>query len=363
MKRSTRIKLKQWGTIICAWLLIGLFITVYDYLVLNTQYSLGPSEEYSFLFSLAMNLGSALTGALIGGSYLVFYVNVKYQDKPYWYTIVSVSVSYLLIIGFIILLLGFVTVPIRTGKSFFHPESQEAFNRLLSDASRIKNVISWFIVVALTQLFLQMNSKFGYGVFWNILRGKYNTPKEEKRIFMSLDLNSSTEIAEKLGNERYHELLKDFFNDITNPIIDNKGEVYQYVGDEVVIAWKFDDGIADSQCIRCFFEMKSKIEMNRESYMLKYGLVPSFKAGIHWGNVVVGEVGIIKRDITYSGDVMNTTSRIRNKCKEFEVDVIASADLLGMLTIGNYFTRHLGEIKLRGKEKKVLLVTLSQKSY
>ena len=84
----------------------------------------------------------------------------------------------------------------------------------------------WSIVVALTQLFLQMNSKFGHGVFWNIIRGKYNTPKEENRVFMFLDLNSSTAIAERLGDEKYHAFLKDFFADISNPILDNKGEVY-----------------------------------------------------------------------------------------------------------------------------------------
>jgi adenylate cyclase len=362
LRRRTKIKFKQLAVIICLWLLVGAFITVYDYLVLNTQYSLGPSPEYSFLLSLALNMGSALTGAILGGSFLVFYVNVKFQNKPYGYTIAAVTISYLMIIAFIIAMISVVTVPMKTGRSIFHPESREAFNALITDSSRIKNTMSWYIVVALTQLFLQMNSKFGYGVFWNIIRGKYNTPKEENRIFMSLDLNSSTEIAEKLGNEKYHQLLKDFFNDITNPIIDNKGEIYQYVGDEVVIAWKYDEGIADSKCIECFFDMKSKIEKKKNKYIKHYGLVPAFKAGIHWGKVVVGEVGIIKRDITYSGDVMNTTSRIRNKCKEFGVDMIASADLLKKIDLKNYIYRHLGSIKLRGKGEEMHLAALTPKS-
>jgi adenylate cyclase len=166
------------------------FITIYDYLVLHTQYSIYPSEEYSFLMSMGMNMGSAIIGALLGGSLLVFYVNTKFHDKPYGYTIIAVSVSYILIIFLIILLIGLITVPIRTGKPFFHPESKKLFMTILYDTSRIKNIMIWFVVVALTQLFIQMSNKFGHGVFWNILRGKYNTPKEENRIFMSLDLNS-----------------------------------------------------------------------------------------------------------------------------------------------------------------------------
>lgn len=350
MRRRTHIKLRQLSIIICAWLIVGFLITVYDYLVLHTWKSLGTSIEYTLLFSLAVNLGSAFLGAILGGSFLVFYVNVRYQDKPYGYTIGAVSLSFILIIALISFIVGTITVSVRTGNFLF-------------DNSRIvKNTIVWSIAVALTQLFLQMNSKFGYGVFWNILRGKYNTPKEEKRIFMSLDLNSSTAIAETLGDEKYHELLKDFFADITNPILDNNGEIYQYVGDEVIIAWKYDDGIANNQCVKCFFNMKLNIERKKEKYLHRYNLVPSFKAGIHWGKVIVGEVGIIKRDITYSGDVLNTTSRIRDRCKEFGVEVIATEDLLGELDFGNdknYVARELGTIKLRGKEKEVLLSSLA----
>jgi adenylate cyclase len=155
-------------------------------------------------------------------------------------------------------------------------------------------------------------------------------------------------------------LLKDFFSDITNPIIDNKGEIYQYVGDEVVVAWKYEDGIENGKCINCFFDIKTQINSLKEKYMKLYGVVPAFKAGIHCGKVIAGEVGIIKRDITYSGDVLNTTSRIQSLCKEFNQEIIASADLITELGItSNYQLQTLGAIKLRGKEKEMMLVALA----
>ncbi len=82
---------------------------------------------------------------------------------------------------------------------------------------------------------------------------------------MFLDINSSTTIAEELGDQKYHELLKDFFSDITNPIIDNNGEIYQYVGDEVVVAWKYEDGIENGKCIKCFFDIKTQIASLRRN--------------------------------------------------------------------------------------------------
>ena len=352
MKRATQLKLKQLKVIIVAWLIMGFLIAVYDHLVLLSNDAYGLPEQRSFTFSLVLNVGAALTGALLGGSFLVFFVNVRYQDKPYGYTIIAVSISFILIIALIALIIAIILAPALTPGSILDTMSGMA-------SRTFKNIIIWSFIVAITQLFLQVNSKFGQESFWNIIRGKYNTPKEEKRIFMFLDLNSSTAIAEQLGDETYHAFLKDFFADITNPILENKGEIYQYVGDEVVIAWNYEDGKKDLHCLKCFFDMKLHIQKRKEKYLRQYGVIPSFKAGIHCGKVIAGEVGIIKRDITYSGDVLNTTSRILNKCGEFNEEIIASAELLSEVSfIKDYITRPLGAIKLKGKEKEVLLNAL-----
>ncbi|HEY9044785.1 MAG TPA: adenylate/guanylate cyclase domain-containing protein [Ohtaekwangia sp.] len=360
MTRSNKLRWTQLGIITIAWLLLAIFMTVYDHLVLHSAYSTGIQEQYSFLLSMFFNMGSALMGSLLGGSFLVFYVNVKFQDKPYGYTVAAVILWYIVVISLIMLTLGLVAVPLRTGKPFFDPASQEAFSNFLHDTSRTKNIMYWLVVVAFTQLVLQINNKFGQGVFWKIIRGLYNTPREETRIFMFLDLNASTTIAETLGNEKYHELLKDFFADITYPILENKGEIYQYVGDEVVVAWTYRDGVENNHCIKCFFDIKQHINKNEAMYKQRYGLVPSFKAGIHCGKVIAGEIGIIKRDITYSGDVLNTTSRIQQLCKEFKKELIVSGEVLSELRLPeSYRTNPLGSIQLRGKEKHILVNELS----
>ena len=362
MTRSNRIRWIQLRTIILIWLVLAVCMSVYDYLVLHSASSNGPSEEYSFLLSTAFHLGSALMGALLGGSFMVFYINVKFQDKPYGYTVITVGLAYVLIISTIMLTLAFIAVPLRTGKPFFDPVSQQAFNKFLHDTTRAKNIFFWSMVVALTQLALQINNKFGQGVFWKIIRGLYNTPREETRIFMFLDLNSSTAIAEAMGNEKYHELLKDFFADITYPILENKGEIYQYVGDEVVVAWTYSDGIENNHCVRCFFDIKQHIEKNGDMYRQRYNLVPTFKAGIHCGKVIAGEVGIIKRDITYSGDVLNTTSRIQQLCKQFQKELIVSGEVLSELQLPEHYQASpLGSVQLRGKEKYILVNELSAK--
>jgi adenylate cyclase len=359
VNRETKLKIKQLGVIIISWMMMGFLMTLYDHFVLLMGRVQENEAGYSFLISAARNIGAGLISALIGGSILVFYVNVKCQEKSQAYTFGIVSGSFILITILIITVIGLVFIPLETGRPLNDPVSKAAFRNFLADRSHIKDVMAWAFVVAITKMLLQVSSKFGQADFWNILRGKYNRPQEEKKIFMFLDLNSSTAIAEKLGDEMYHAFLRDFFADITTPILNNKGNVYQYVGDEVVIAWNYGDGKQNGNCVQCFFDMKVHIDRLGDKYFGRYGFVPSFKAGIHCGSVIAGEVGILKRDITYSGNVLNTTSRILGKCSELQEELIVSTDLLAQLCQAkNYMLRPLGAIKLRGREKEIQLNAL-----
>ena len=120
-----------------------------------------------------------------------------------------------------------------------------------------------------------------------------------------------------------------------------------------MVSWTAPDGLSDSQCLRCFFQMREAIALRAPKYLARYGVVPEFKAGTHIGRVIAGEIGIIKRDITYSGDVLNTTSRIQGICNAWGVDLMCSEDLLKRLPPDDRFERSmLGEIELKGKGAK-----------
>lgn len=359
MKTATRIKLKLLAIITVAWQVMGFVITVYDYLVLQTDISLGPGPEYSFELALFRNMGAGLIGAILGGSVLVFYVNEKYREKPYGFSILVVCATFILVVAIVTLVMGSILVPLQTGRPMSDPISQGAFLRFITDAYPLKNAMAWAFIVGITQLLLQVSNKFGHRTFWNIIKGKYNSPKTEKRIFMFLDLDDSTTIAERLGNQAYHRLLKDFFADITEPIIENRGSIYQYVGDEVVIAWEYGEGLQEEHCLQCFFDIKSAISRKQEKYRKQYGLVPSFKAGVHSGEVVAGEIGIVKRDITYSGDVLNTAARILGMCAELKQEILISSELLALFNKGKQVhSKLLGSVRLKGKETEILIHSL-----
>ena len=206
-----------------------------------------------------------------------------------------------------------------------------------------------------------MRDSFGYGVLPNFILGRYNKPKEERRIFMFLDIKSSTTITEKLGHIQYHNLLNDFFDDINDSIIFSKGEIYQYIGDEITVSWTMGNGIENENCLRCFFSITDKIQSNSTRYMERFGLIPDFKAGLHCGNITIGEVGVIKKEIVFTGDVLNTAARIEGLCNTYDVRLLVSRKLLDLLQIENRYTKNvIAEIILRGKKTKNILYTLER---
>ena len=97
-------------------------------------------------------------------------------------------------------------------------------------------------------------------------------------------------------------------------------------------------------------------------YAKRYNAIPDFKVGLHCGQVMVGELGKIKRDIAFSGDVLNTTARIQSMCNEKGVDILASkafAEKLGKLPRG-ITVKSLGDERLKGKTEEVALMTFEK---
>ena len=116
-------------------------------------------------------------------------------------------------------------------------------------------IFVYFLLVAAFISFVRMVSqKFGPGILWNMFIGRYRNPREELRVFMFLDLKSSTTIAEKLGHIKFSRLIQNCFADLSPVVTKHKVEIYQYVGDEAVLSWPLDSGFESNHCIHCYFD-------------------------------------------------------------------------------------------------------------
>jgi adenylate cyclase len=163
-----------------------------------------------------------------------------------------------------------------------------------------------FFMTLVINFILQVNKKFGPGVLLPLLLGKYRNPKEEERIFMFMDLKSSTTIAESIGHLHYSRFIRQQFRD-------------------------------------------------RSDYYIKnHGRVPQFKAGLYMGKVTPVEIGEIKRDIAYHGDTLYTAARIQGMCNEYDKKLLVSGYFFDVSNVNEPFqTEKLGMIKLKGKVEPV----------
>ena len=205
----------------------------------------------------------------------------------------------------------------------------------------------------------QVNLFLGNNNLWRLLRGKFYTPREEERIFMFLDLQSSTKHAEKLGHIKYSKMIQDCFNDL-GVVIENESEIYQYVGDEAILTWKLRDGLRNQNCINAYFNFKQQLDKRQEHYIRNYNFNPHFKAGVHVGIVTVTEVGKYKKEIAYHGDTINTAARIQGKCNELKQEFLISERLKNELGNTGFVFDKLGSIELKGKESQILLYAVGQ---
>ena len=205
----------------------------------------------------------------------------------------------------------------------------------------------------------QLNRMLGPGTLVNLLLGRYHRPVAEDRIFMFLDLNDSTAIAASLGPLRFNDFKNDFFYDIAEPVLETRGQIYQYVGDEAVVTWTTERGLREGNCLRCVFLVTERIHEQKDRYLARYGIVPEFKAGLHGGPVVTAEIGDIKKDIVHSGDTVNTASRVEAQCRPLERRVLVSADLLRRCQVPPELeVEDMGEQELRGKVEALRLYSV-----
>ncbi|MCB0632362.1 MAG: adenylate/guanylate cyclase domain-containing protein [Saprospiraceae bacterium] len=360
LSKALQGKLKTVLWITLSWTIISTLQLGYEIAVLKEYgYDYRWSETGGFMTYFLINTLAFVVNGLIGGVFIVFFVRRWIRSRSYAFGLLA-GVAVYIVLFFLLTCLQnyFVISSIWDGTGSFFAAYVEGLADYFFSLEFVRYFPFWLLVLTGTLIVLFISDKYGPGILKKFLLGKYFQAKSEERIFMFLDLKGSTTIAEKLGESRYFNFIQQVFKDVTSVLLDTKAEVYQYVGDEIVLTWKVKQGIEDDNCIRCFQEIQKLLQEAAPEYQKQFGAIPEFKAGIHVGTAIVGEVGVIKRDIAYSGDVLNTTARIQSRCNEFGTTLLISGDLLDRFPEGHLSPVSIGQVELRGKAETVALYSL-----
>lgn len=195
-----------------------------------------------------------------------------------------------------------------------------------NDPGTINILLYAFVTEFLVGLIILLRRNLGRKYFINTIKNTYRNPKEENRVFMFLDLEDSTVIANKMGHLNFSRFIQDCFWDLSDITLKYGAEIYQFVGDEAVITWKVSKNFDYEKCIALYFSYKELLESKRDFYLKKYHTAPNFRSAVHSGKVSAALVGDYKKEIAYHGNVLNLGSRLQKTCKEHNADILISED-------------------------------------
>jgi adenylate cyclase len=206
-----------------------------------------------------------------------------------------------------------------------------------------------------------MGGLLGFGTLRNLLTGRYVQPKREQKAFLLIDMKDSTGLAERLGPIRFHELLNEFFRDVADAALECEAEIHKYVGDEAILTWPGDRALADGDCLACPFVARDRIAANGERYRKRFGDVPEFRAALHCGEIVAGEIGDVRREIAYVGDTLNVAARLLDAAKTLGRDVLVSVELLQRATLpSDLRAEPLPTLAVRGRAAPLEIAALDR---
>jgi adenylate cyclase len=137
-------------------------------------------------------------------------------------------------------------------------------------------------------------------------------------------------------------------------VVDYRGEVLNYVGDEVIVTWRERNGAVDCRPLRCFAAMRDELSRASSQLDREFGAVPRIRGSLHFGPVIVGEIDDVKRAIVFNGDVMNTAARLEELSRNVEGGFLASRAAMDRFSSAPPFAvRDLGWLPIRGRADRI----------
>jgi adenylate cyclase len=299
--------------------------------------------------------------AAIGMAVELFVFDVYLRRTRFYVLFLSRTIFFLILVISVAFMEMIVARMIRDKTTFVQAMQSPDFIQLHTSGEFAVAVVYILAFTAIVNFTRQMNRKLGTGVLINFVTGRYYHPTYKERIIMFMRILYADEIVQGIGRLQYHAFIKSAIFDISEAIIRNKGSIYEYVEDEVVISWPMQRGMDGEHCIRTYFEARKILQGKMLYYKQNFGFTPEIKAAIHSGKVIRGEIGDVKSQIVFHGDVMNTTSRILDACVAQHSNILATGTLLQRLEKPTEWQfKSCGKFQVRGREQPVDVYSITE---
>ena len=175
---------------------------------------------------------------------------------------------------------------------------------------------------------------------------------EQEVTVLFADIRGFTALSEKLKPKEVVLMLNNYLGGMTEAVLKNKGTLDKYIGDCIMAVFnapiKQEDHVL--RAVKTALDMQkavSRISKKKNVQKVKCGI------GINTGEAVVGNIGSEKRiDYTAIGDSVNLASRL---CSVAKADQVIISEETYEKIKDRIKAKKLGKVKLKGKEKEVVI--------
>lgn len=182
---------------------------------------------------------------------------------------------------------------------------------------------------------------------------------ERKRVtVLFADVKGSTELAEAVGDEEWHQILDRFFAILTSGVHRYEGTVNQYTGDGIMALFGAPLAHEDHamRACRAALDMQLELRAYADELRITKGLSLSVRTGINSGEVVVGKIGDdLRMDYTAKGQTVNLAARMEQIA---EAGRIYLTRYTASQVEGYFKLRDLGAMPIKGIKDPVTVYEL-----
>ncbi|TGL39153.1 adenylate/guanylate cyclase domain-containing protein [Leptospira perdikensis] len=188
--------------------------------------------------------------------------------------------------------------------------------------------------------------------------------KETTIAVLFCDIVGFTQISETLGPEKTMSLLSEYHSFMLDVVFEHRGTLDKFIGDGMMVTFGTpiptkEDATNAAKAGVAMIKALSLWNQKRETL----GEKPIFiRIGIHYGPVVVGNVGVEKRlEYTVIGDTVNAASRLESLGKDLKRNFLISKELYDQISLEfrqNLKVKSMGTLSLRGKTKTTEILSV-----
>jgi adenylate cyclase len=184
--------------------------------------------------------------------------------------------------------------------------------------------------------------------------------EKQEIVIMFSDIVGFTPIAEKLSVDKLMVLLEEYFDKLSQTILEAQGTIDKYIGDSVMAFWGAPEKIKDPAIQACQALLRSSSQINLINEKRQKDQLPEFitKFGLDMGMAFIGNIGTQERiNYTAIGDVINSAARLQALNKTYHSHIIITENVLKNLN-SSFITRPLDTVMVKGKQSQIKIYEL-----